>query len=101
MPEALCPMDRALPISFGALPPTSIISSGVRNPAISPSSSRRVRASHQPENGEGARSDDSSIALGASGRDHSVIDRRTFMTMVGGSVLIAPLAAEGQEARKI
>src|SRR5882672_4425862 len=58
-----------------------------------------VRADHQPQDRQGPRADDSAVAAPASGRDYSVIDRRTFLTAAGAVLLAAPVAAEGQ-ARK-
>jgi len=34
-------------------------------------------------------------------RDHPVMDRRVFLTVVGGNILAAPLAAAAQPGRRL
>src|SRR5262249_30631268 len=49
----------------------------------------------------GLGSDDSSVHPRPSRRDHPMMDRRAFITVVGGSILAGPRAAKAQQAAKI
>src|SRR5207253_3738313 len=60
-----------------------------------------VRASDQPQDGQSPRPDHSPVAAGAGGRDHQMIDRRTFIATSGIAILTAPLAAEAQQPGKV
>src|SRR5262249_36968041 len=50
---------------------------------------------------EGPRAHNPTIAARPGRRDHPVMDRRAFITMVAGSILAAPLAAEAQLAGRV
>jgi ABC-type uncharacterized transport system substrate-binding protein len=50
---------------------------------------------------EGPRADDPADAAAAGGSGHTVMDRRAFIAMVGGSILGGPLAADGQQVGKV
>src|SRR6266545_4182968 len=54
-----------------------------------------VRAGHQPQDCQGARRDDSTVAAAAGGSGHRVMDRRAFIGTLAGGLLAAPLAAGG------
>src|SRR5207245_5099242 len=41
------------------------------------------------------------VVASASRRDHPVMDRRVFLSVVGGSMLATSLAAEGQQAERL
>src|SRR5207244_11792862 len=53
----------------------------------------------QPQNRQSARPQDPAVALGARGRDHPVMNRRTFLGGLMGT-LAAPLTVEAQPAGK-
>src|SRR6266581_1255665 len=58
--------------------------------------SDEVRACHQPQDGQGARADDSAIASAACGRVDPMISRRQFLAR-GLGLAIAPIVAEAQQ----
>ncbi len=70
----------------------------MRDTTISEQAFAKRSAGDQPEDGQGARPDDSAVAAAAGGRGHPVIDRRTFLAGTGTVPLVAPLAAEAQQA---
>jgi ABC-type uncharacterized transport system substrate-binding protein len=61
----------------------------------------QVRAGHQPQDGEGARADDPSVAAAAGGSGQRMISRRAFVGAVAVGVVAVPLAAEAQQSPKV
>src|SRR5262249_20808842 len=53
------------------------------------------------QDGEATRTDDLAIATGPRRRSHPMMDRRAFITVVGGSIVAAPFDAEGQSAGNV
>src|SRR5262247_4482918 len=57
----------------------------------------KIRVRHQPQDRESAWPDHSAVGARAGRSPHRIMDRRAFITVVGGSIVTAPLAAEGQQ----
>src|SRR5216683_4805952 len=60
----------------------------------------QVRTGHQPQDRQGPRPDDPTVAPAAGGSGDRVMDRRTFLGTLAGGLLAAPLAAEAQGGYK-
>ena len=70
--------------------------------AVGRSAQRDVAEKLAPQDARRAgRPDDPAVALGASGRDHPVMNRRTFLGGLMLGALAVPLFAETQQAGKI
>src|SRR4030095_9834575 len=63
-------------------------------------SAGEVRASHQPQDREGPRPDHFADVAAASRRDHPVMDRRAFISFVGGNILAGRLVVDAQQPTK-
>jgi len=59
-----------------------------------------IQVRHQPQNRQGSRSHDPSVAPVTRGSGHRIVDRRAFVTGLG-AVLAAALAVEAQQAGKM
>src|SRR5262249_39890767 len=59
----------------------------------------RVRYQHEDRQGDGPH--DPAVHPRPSRRDHPVVDRRAFISVVGGSILAAPFPAGAQQMGKI
>src|SRR6202011_3832382 len=59
------------------------------------------RTGDQPQDRQSAWLDDSAGASAAGGSSDRVIERRTFLGVIAGGLLAAPLAAEAQQAGKV
>src|SRR5262249_17330149 len=60
-----------------------------------------VRIRDQPQDRQGPRLDHSAVAPDTRGSGDRVMERRTFLGVIAGGLLAAPLAAEAQQAQKI
>ncbi len=58
-------------------------------------------AAHQPQDRQGPGPGGPAVAPGTGGSGDRGVDRRAFLGTLVGSLLAAPLAAEGQQARKV
>src|SRR5262249_20816507 len=61
----------------------------------------QVRTRHQPQDGQGAGTDDPAVAAGAGRSGYRVIARRAFVASLTGGLLAAPLAAQAQQRGKL
>src|SRR5262249_41384106 len=64
-------------------------------------SAHYIRASDQPEDGEGPGPHDPPVPAGTRGRGHRVVERRAFMGVLAGGILATPLAADAQQAGQV
>src|SRR5262249_20629575 len=60
-----------------------------------------IRTHHQPQDRQGARPDDPAVPAWTGGSGDRIVERRTFMGLLAGGLLAAPLAAEAQSAKKV
>jgi putative ABC transport system substrate-binding protein len=88
---------RSIPIVFPTLgdPATDGLVASFARPG------GNVRAGHQPQDGEGARADDSAVGVSAGRRNHPVTSRRIFLVTFASGILAVPLAAEPQQGERV